>query len=206
VTGSITLIPAVVDVVSPIPVIAAGGIADGRGLAAALALGASGVWIGTRFSASEESLAHPEFKARLINSGESDTRYLTLFDGGWPNAPHRVLRNSTIDAWSAAGEQKPGMRPNERQAIGRSPSGEQIYRYDDSPPILGMTGNWEACALYAGQSVALVRGMDSAGKIVTEMVRDAKSTIMFLTGLLYEKSSASQYLYPGRLRRAGESP
>lgn len=156
VTGSIALIPAVVDAVAPLPVVAAGGFASGRGLAAALCLGASGVWIGTRFSASTESLAHLEFKKRLVSSGESDTQYLCLFDGGWPNAPHRVLRNSTVDAWNNAGQPKPGMRPNEKQVIGYSASGKEIVRYDDTPPVAGMSGDWEACALYAGQSTGVI--------------------------------------------------
>ena len=133
VAGSIALVPEIVDAVAPVPVVAAGGFADGRGLAAALALGASGVWMGTRFSASAESLAHPEFKERLIRAGESDTQHLSLFDGGWPNAPQRVLRNSTVDAWNNAGRPKAGMRPHEKQVIGHTANGKAIVRYDDTP-------------------------------------------------------------------------
>jgi nitronate monooxygenase len=177
VAGSIALIPVVVDAVAPLPVVAAGGFADGRGLAAALALGASGIWMGTRFSASMESLAQPEFKERLLNSGESDTQHLCLFDGGWPNAPHRVLRNSTVDAWNKAGQPKSGMRPNEKQVIGHSANGKEIHLYDDMPPVAGMNGNWEACALYAGQSTGLIGEIKSAGSIVNEIVREALSVI-----------------------------
>jgi NAD(P)H-dependent flavin oxidoreductase YrpB (nitropropane dioxygenase family) len=180
VAGSIALIPAVVDRVAPLPVVAAGGLADGRGLAAALALGASGVWMGTRFSTATESLAHAEFKQHLLNSGESDTQYLCLFDGGWPNAPHRVLRNSTVDAWNKAGQPGPGSRPHEKQPIGHSPKGGEILRYDDTPPVVGMTGDWEACALYAGQSVGVIHEIKSAGSIVTEIVRDARQAILSL--------------------------
>jgi NAD(P)H-dependent flavin oxidoreductase YrpB (nitropropane dioxygenase family) len=181
VAGSIALIPAVVDRVAPLPVVAAGGFADGRGLAAALALGASGVWMGTRFSAATESLAHAEFKQRLVNSGESDTQYLRLFDGGWPNAPHRVLRNSTVEAWSNAGQPEPGMRPHEKQPIGHSPKGTEILRYDDTPPVVGMTGDWEACALYAGQSVGVIHEIKSAASIVDEIVCDARQTILSMS-------------------------
>jgi NAD(P)H-dependent flavin oxidoreductase YrpB (nitropropane dioxygenase family) len=180
VAGSIALVPAVVDRVAPLPIVAAGGFADGRGLAAALALGASGVWMGTRFSAATESLAHAEFKQRLVNSGESDTQYLCLFEGGWPNAPHRVLRNSTVDAWNQAGQPGAGQRPHEKQLIGRSPKGGEILRYDDMPPVLGMTGDWEACALYAGQSVGVIHEIKSAGSIVNEIVSDARRTILSL--------------------------
>jgi nitronate monooxygenase len=183
VTGSIALIPAVVDAVAPVPVVAAGGFADGRGLVAALALGSAGVWMGTRFAASIESLAHLEFKKRLICSGESDTEHLRLFDGGWPNAPHRVLRNSTIDAWDQAGRPNTGMRPNENEVIGRSQQETEIRRYDDMPPLAGMSGDWEACALYAGESVGIIRHIQSAGSIVDEIARDARETIRSLLGL-----------------------
>jgi nitronate monooxygenase len=186
VAGSIALIPAVVDAVAPLPVVAAGGFADGRGLAAALALGACGVWMGTRFSASVESLAHLEFKKRLVSSQESDTQYLCLFDGGWPNAPHRVLRNSTVDAWNEAGRPNSGIRPNERQRIGYSPGGGEILRYDDMPPVMGMSGDWEACALYAGESTAGVHEIQSAASIVKEIVRDARRTILSLADLIEE--------------------
>jgi nitronate monooxygenase len=180
VAGSVALIPSVVDAVAPLPVVAAGGFADGRGLAAALALGSSGVWMGTRFAASIESLAHPEFKKRLISSGESDTEYLRLFDGGWPDAPHRVLRNSTVDAWEKAGRPNTGMRPNENEVIGRSPQDAEIRRYDDVPPVAGMSGDWEACALYAGESVGIIREIKHAGSIVDEIARDARDTIRSL--------------------------
>lgn len=180
VAGSIALIPAVVDAVAPLPVVAAGGFADGRGLAAALCLGASGVWMGTRFSASKESLAHFEFKRRLVDSDESETQYLCLFDGGWPDAPHRVLRNSTVDAWNNAGRPKTGLRPNEKQLIGFSPGGGEIIRYDDTPPVMGMSGDWEACAPYAGEGTVLIHNIESAASIVNDVVRKARQTIRSL--------------------------
>ena len=95
--SSLVLVPAVVDAVAPTPVVAAGGIADGRGIAAALVLGAAGVWLGTRFVASEESLAHHLYKQRLLIADVEDTVYSELFDIGWEHAPHRTLRNTTID-------------------------------------------------------------------------------------------------------------
>ena len=74
--ATMPLVPAVVDAVGPVPVVAAGGIADGRGLAAALALGASGAWIGTRFLASNEVAIHPHYRERLLQATEDDTVYL----------------------------------------------------------------------------------------------------------------------------------
>jgi NAD(P)H-dependent flavin oxidoreductase YrpB (nitropropane dioxygenase family) len=72
------LVPAIVDAVSDTPVIAAGGIADGRGMAAALALGAAGVWVGTRFLASEEVSIHPEYQRRILAASENDTAYAKI--------------------------------------------------------------------------------------------------------------------------------
>jgi nitronate monooxygenase len=74
--ATMPLVPAVVDAVSPTPVVAAGGIADGRGLAAALALGAAGAWIGTRFLASEEAAIHPRYRELVLQANENDTVYL----------------------------------------------------------------------------------------------------------------------------------
>lgn len=102
--STLTLVPAVVDAVGTTPVIAAGGIADGRGLAAVLALGAGAAWMGTRFVASVEAPAHPDYVARVLGAAETGTFHSKLFDIGWPDAAHRVLRNATIDAWLEAAE------------------------------------------------------------------------------------------------------
>ena len=90
-TSIMALLPEMVDAVAPTPVLAAGGIGDGRGLAAALCLGASGVWMGTRFLLSDEADAHPDYQGWLLEAGASDTIHTTLFRGGWPpehSAPH----------------------------------------------------------------------------------------------------------------------
>src|SRR3954447_8949380 len=91
--ATLPLVPAVVDAVGPVPVVAAGGIADGRGLGAVLALGAAGAGLGTRFVMSDEAGALPAYLARLRDGRETDTVYSQLFDGGWPDSPHRTLRN-----------------------------------------------------------------------------------------------------------------
>jgi nitronate monooxygenase len=110
--GEITtavLVPAVVDAVS-VPVVAAGGIGDGRGLAAVLALGADGAWIGTRFVASVES-THV-YKERILAARETDAIYTRVFSAGWP-APHRVLRNAAL----AAGEERPPSEPHDESQL-----------------------------------------------------------------------------------------
>lgn len=97
------LTPAVVDAVAPVPVIAAGGIVDGRGLAAVLALGAQAGWLGTRFLTATEASTHEIYRTQVLESSGEDAVYTGCFDGGWPNAPHRTLRNSTMIAWEEAG-------------------------------------------------------------------------------------------------------
>src|SRR5262249_17840979 len=90
---TLALVPAVVDAVAPVPVLAAGGISDGRGIAAALALGAQGVWLGTRFLLAEEAPIHPDYRDHLVAAHAEDAQYARdLFDINWENAPHRALR------------------------------------------------------------------------------------------------------------------
>ena len=174
--ATLPLVPAVVDAVSPMPVVAAGGIADGRGLAAVLALGASAAWIGTRFLASTEATIHPEYRDRIIAAGEADTYHGTLFDVGWPNGPNRVLRNSTVAAWEAAGSPPPGSRPGEGEVVAHSPRG-QALRYQINTPAFDDSGDIEAMALYCGQGAALVRRTQGAAEIVTEIAAEAAAAI-----------------------------
>ncbi|MGL4609600.1 MAG: NAD(P)H-dependent flavin oxidoreductase [Trueperaceae bacterium] len=171
-----SLLPNIVDSVK-LPVIAAGGIADGRGIAAALALGASGVWLGTRFLVVEESGFHEVYKQKVIDSSESDTVRTFLFDSGWPNAPHRVLRNSTIDTWEKAGQPQFGHRPNEGEKIAQGPDNSSILRYDEDSPKRDMRGNIEAMALYAGQSVGLVNKTQKARDIVKDLIQETIQVI-----------------------------
>jgi nitronate monooxygenase len=160
--ATLPLVPRVVDAVYPTPVVAAGGIADGRGVAAVLALGAAGAWIGTRFLMSEEALAPPTYRELLMRACEADTVYSRIFDQGWPNAPHRALRNSTIKRWEEAGCPPSGRRPGEGETIAAFPGGEPVQRYADVHPVSGMIGELEALALYAGQSVGLVTRTQTA--------------------------------------------
>jgi nitronate monooxygenase len=175
--ATLPLVPAVKSAVGPLPVVAAGGIADGRGLAAVLALGADAAWLGTRFVASEEAPFTPQYKQLVVDAAETDSMYTTLFDVGWPNAPHRVLPNSTVAQWEAAGRPEPGARPGEGETVARGPDGEEIPRYGISEPTVGMTGELEALALYAGQSAGMIETVESAGTIVRRLVEEAEATL-----------------------------
>ena len=168
--ATLPLVPAVVDAVDPVPVIAAGGIGDARGVAAVLALGAQAAWLGTRFLLAEEMPIHQDYRRRLIAAAETDPqRYADLYEVGWPDAPHRALRNSTADAWQAAGRPPLAQRPGAGEVIAHFASGESIVRYEPAPPMAGTTGEIEALSMWAGQSVALARQPQSAADIVTEL-------------------------------------
>lgn len=171
------LLPSVVDAAGSIPVVAAGGISDGRGLAAALCLGACGVWLGTRFVASSESGNHSGHKQLIIESGFTDLVETTLFDGNWPDSPHQVLRSPTLKAWQAAGSPASGARPGEGEEIGNHPDGTPMLRYDVAEPWEGMEGDWSAAALYAGASTALVRDIETVDTILSKIEDEARISL-----------------------------
>jgi nitronate monooxygenase len=168
--ATLPLVPAVVDAVAPVPVIAAGGIGDARGVAAVLALGAQAAWLGTRFLLAQEMPIHEDYRHALIAAAETDPQwYPDLYDVGWPDSPHRALRNSTARAWDAAGRPPDSQRPGAGDVIARFADGEAIVRYEPAPPMTGTTGDIEALSMWAGQSVALARAPQPAADIVAEL-------------------------------------
>ena len=195
VRGQVTtcaLIPEMRDALPDTPLIAAGGIADGRGLVAALALGADGAAFGTRFLASAEASAHPAYKERIVRARADDTVHTTLFDVGWPNAPHRVLRTEVVDEWEQAGRPAAGDRPGEGVAIVR------MRRPDVEVPLVNYTvmaptdyteGQIERLAFYAGQSCSLVNEILPAGEIVRRIVAEASDLIANRLGPLVRGES-----------------
>ena len=175
--GLLPLLPTVVEAVAPTPVLAAGGIVNGRGLAAALSLGAEGVWVGTRFVASAESEAHPDYKKRVLEACETDTVYSEVFRVGWPpRAPHRVIRNALIDGAS------PPAGPIARVRLGDETV--EVPPFASAPPTIHTVGRTELMANYAGQGVGLIRDILPAAAIVEQMVSEAEDTIRCLLALL----------------------
>jgi nitronate monooxygenase len=168
--ATLPLVPAVVDAVAPVPVIAAGGIGDARGVAAVLALGAQAAWLGTRFLLAEEAPVHEDYRRRLIAAAETDAHwYADLYDVGWPDAPHRAIRNSTARTWEAAGRPPPGHRPGEGEEIARRAQGDPVVRYSSALPLLGTEGDIEALSLWAGQGVTFAKRVQPAAEIVAEL-------------------------------------
>jgi nitronate monooxygenase len=185
VTGSVAtlpLVPAVVDAVAPTPVVAAGGIGDGRGLAAVLALGASAGWLGTRFVLAAETRAHPSYRERMLAAAETSTVHAVVFDGGWPDAPHRTLRNSTIDAWEAAGRPTTN-RPGDGDTIAYV-DGEPILRYASTSPHDAIVGDTEPLPMWAGQSVGVIRDVRPAAEIVRTIADEAAEALGRAAGLI----------------------
>jgi len=147
-----------------LPVVAAGGIADPVTARAAIAAGADAVACGTAFLAASEADVHPVYRDRLLRAEAADTVLTTIFDVGWPDAPHRVLRNRTFLDWLAAGEPVPGQRPGDGDVVATR-DGDPILRYSDAQPTHRTSGEVEAMALYAGTSVGHVSGVAGAETI-----------------------------------------
>jgi len=174
--ATLPLVPRVVDAAPDTPVIAAGGIADGRGIAAVLTLGAAGAWLGTRFLATEEAHVHRLYRQRVIDADETETVYGTLFDDGWPETPHRVIENTTVTDWKQAGEPESD-RPGADDIVAETADGTPVGRYEDSLAIPGMRGEIAALPLYAGQSAGLTRDVQSAAELVRELADETATAL-----------------------------
>jgi nitronate monooxygenase len=178
VRGKSALLPLLQQVLPAIsiPVLAAGGIGTGRAMAAALAAGASGVRIGTRFVAARESIAHRDYVNALIAAHADDTVLTTDYGVLWPDAPHRVLR-SAIDAAHA----HPGDFVAEMDFGGNR---RPLPKFHIAPPDSEATGNIAAMALYAGESVDAVTRIQPAADIVREIASEAESHLLLTAKLI----------------------
>ena len=128
---------------------------------AALAAGAVAVVMGTRFVASAESAPNEGYKMRLTEAQARDTVLTELFDVGWPQSPHRVLRNSTYELWEAAGCPPSGERPGEGDEVASG-----VLRYASNLPSTSTEGDVEAMAMHAGQSVGSISAVEPAAAIL----------------------------------------
>ena len=163
--ASMALVPMVVDAVAPRPVLAAGGIADGRGLAAALALGADGVLLGTRMMATPESPIHPNLKQAIVRSNGHDTVLTEIPDIAtghvWPGAMARAMRNAFIERWA-----------------GREWALRQCYREAGKAALdARLAGDADNAPLLFGQDAGLIDSVRPAGEVVRSMAAEAKEII-----------------------------
>ena len=171
------LLPSVIEIAGSIPVVAAGGLSNGKDLAWALNQGASAVMLGTRFVATIESYAHPDYKQALVEAKSSDSIYTQCFNRLWPNASHRVLRNKTLDDWEAAGCPQPGERPGEDEALAEGSAYDTIIRYDDSPPVETTKGHILECCLYAGTGCDSIDNIPPAAQLLTDIWSEYQATL-----------------------------
>lgn len=163
--ATLPFVPAVADLAAPTPVLAAGGIADGRGLAAVLALGAAGAVMGTRFQVSQEALVAPELVKRLLAAGSEDTernRVLDIARGApWPaHYTARTLRNAVIDRWRGREEE-----------LRHDATAQQTYRE------AAQGGDLDIVPIWAGEALDLITETCSATDLVTEIAERAEHAL-----------------------------
>lgn len=170
-TGLLALLSEVLDRVR-VPVVAAGGIGNGRAMAAALAAGAAGVRVGTRFLGATESWAHPEYVQALINADAGDTVYTDKFAVGWPHAPHRVLR-SCLQAAEAFDGDVVGefVEPDE------PPTPIRRFQGNFMPYADHVQGRIGAMPLWAGESVSSIERVQPAAEIIQELSKEAEDLL-----------------------------
>jgi NAD(P)H-dependent flavin oxidoreductase YrpB (nitropropane dioxygenase family) len=171
VRGDTSLLPLLSQVLEQVrvPVVAAGGVASGRSLAAVLACGSGAARMGTRFVAAAESGAHPSYVKALLEASAADTCLTEAFSVMWPNAPHRVLRAAIARA-EALTEEVVGELHLSDQVV-------PIPRLSVIPPSSTTTGHVDAMALYAGESVSNVTSVRPAAAIVAELVAEAEGLL-----------------------------
>jgi nitronate monooxygenase len=160
--STLPLVPSVVDAIAPTPVIAAGGIADGRGIAAALMLGADGVWLGTRFVVASESGVSDAYRARVVASSGDDTVLTDVFDVAtgmpWPEGVSgRAISNQFSDRWHGHEDALRGWADEHR----------------DEYLALGPDAEIDHRPVWAGEATSLVTEIESARDVMTKLVADA---------------------------------
>jgi nitronate monooxygenase len=170
--STLPLVPAVADAVAPVPVLAAGGIADGRGIAAALMLGAQGAVVGTRFCATPEALCPDWAKAQLVSHSGDQTTRTRVFDIArgldWPS-PYtgRALRNAFTDAWDGR-EAELRANPGAQERFARS----------------HQAGDPDTAVVWAGEGTDLINAVESAANLVTQITAQAERTLRGIPRLI----------------------
>jgi len=173
--GLYEALPIVLEEAKQKPVVAAGGIGNGEGIRKALLAGASAAALGTRFVATAESNAHPDYKRAILAAHAKDTALTICFQDGWP-AMHRAMRNRTFVLWDAAGCPSPGKRPGEGDVVAIGSDGTKLLRYRGRTPSRGFEGAVTECALYAGMGVEFIKDLPAAGELVERLWRECQTS------------------------------
>lgn len=161
--ATMALVPQVVDAIAPTPVVAAGGIADGRGLVAALSLGACGVWVGTRFVATREAASHDNYKHKIVDATEEGTQVTKCFTG----KDCRVIKNRYLDQWE---DRQGEIKPFPFQMMVDSSKMDAAIGHGDTD--LGL--------MPAGQISGAIKEVKSAADVVREMIEEAEEVLQKL--------------------------
>ncbi|MCR9135573.1 MAG: nitronate monooxygenase [Alphaproteobacteria bacterium] len=179
--GSMVLTPAIADAVGDRAlVLAAGGIVDGRGMAAALMLGADGVWVGTRFVASREAAVAEEYKARLLAAQTGGTQLTHIFGRHHPEFnPIRVLATDLVRDWSDRIDDIPVGDENnphigDMDLLGQP---QPLHKFTNMVPMTGATGDFDQLPLLSGEGVGLIQDLLPAAEIVAGMATEAERAL-----------------------------
>jgi NAD(P)H-dependent flavin oxidoreductase YrpB (nitropropane dioxygenase family) len=162
--GTFALVPQVVDAVSPTPVVLAGGVGDGRAVAAALALGAQAVWVGTAFLATPEANILPEHRQHLLEASEEDTRVTRLYSG----KTARALNNPMVEAW-------------EKSGLAALPMGQQGQVSGRLMAAVRASGRNDLTMQLGGQITGALKEVRPAHVVLDEMVREAIDVLSALS-------------------------
>ena len=178
------LVPAIVDAVAPALVLAAGGIADGRGVAAALALGADGVWVGTRMVATTEADVSAEYKERLTRASGTETTLTSLWGrqmGGFN--PMRVVVNKIVGEWAHRENAVPSDGESQPVVGEMTMAGQRIvmHRFSSFVPLGSAIADIEQMPICSGQGVGVIKEIEPAAVVIETMMRDACDIIANLS-------------------------
>lgn len=170
------LVPAVRDAIGDTMLLAAGGIADGRGLAAALALGADGAWIGTRLVATDEANVHHRYKERLVQADGADTVRTRIFGKHHPDFnPIRVLRNRVVNEWHDRQDEVPSDN-SAQPVVGTMDmfgAKTELRKFTNLVPMPSAEADFDELPLLSGQGVGLVHSIAPMREVVEKIVGDA---------------------------------
>ncbi|MCC6641095.1 MAG: nitronate monooxygenase [Deltaproteobacteria bacterium] len=172
--GTMVLVPDVVDAVAPVPVLAAGGIGSGRQVAAALALGAEGVWTGSIWLTVAESDTHPVVVEKLLAAGSRDTVRSRAMTG----KPARLLRTAWTEAWD--GPQSPGPLPMPLQFVLTADATARIHHFARKPGSRAA----ELLGFPVGQVVSRMNQVKASHEVIFELVDEFVDSVKRLEGLL----------------------
>jgi len=178
---TMVLLPMIVDAVGKdAMVLGAGGISDGRGVAAALALGADAVWVGTRMVATPEAAVHDEHKRRIVAARGEDTVFSSIFGPEWPHFnPMRLQRNRVVQEYNHRLAEVPQQRDH-LEVIGKTVlygKRMEMRKFNVILPTRETEADWEEMPWLMGQGVGLINDIVPAGVVVERMMSDAKAVL-----------------------------